>query len=327
MGVVVKMSDSKIKNEEYGKKLPSALKLSDIISLAAEIDIVINDKKDCTDYKGFHSYWLEPIRINNSHPLSGRIGYGDHEQTQHVEELIEGLNDYEFLDEKIIKSMKTVKDDLQNIKISWKNVKKWKGEIANKVTEAMNEYKKNSNAFHKQDNIKKEEACCLSVTFHLDKGSYHKKDLDNLLKPVLDALQNAELVTDDHAFHSIKVRKDIRRKPKEEGITLWCVPTKKFTIIDVLPLKGSELKPYWRNDMQYIIAEDNSNGKKGMFIDNLEGNVFIDGKETKFIDAVPGYPWRKGTIEGCIVTERQHKNEAWEGDELDTFFWLQKWAW
>lgn len=164
-------------------------------------------------------------------------------------------------------------------------------------------------------------------------NSYRDLDLDNLLKPVLDALKAGKLVKDDRYFTGIKVLKQPAARQGDERVEIRCVSTYQFQIMRVQKREGAEFKPYWSNSVQFVTARNVQTEEEGCFMDNAPGCLFIDGREADFVDPIPGYAWKEGeVVDGCVVSRRVHCNAEWKGkggrqDSEEEFVWLQKWAW
>ncbi len=217
-----------------------------------------------------------------------------------------------------------------------KNVAEWKKSIRDEVEQRCdNEY------FPLAHDNAKFKNCNLYATFWLlnkdskEKGHnpYRDRDLDNLLKPVLDALQEAQLIKNDKYFKCIRAQKEPVSEKEHQGIEIECVTTKTFKIEEVEQVEGKYFMPdYWNYPMQYITATDinSETNNRYTFIDNMPGLIFIADKE-KYSSAVPGYDWKekKGTtmeISGCMVFKRYHQNPN-KKECPKPFYWLQKWAW
>lgn len=160
----------------------------------------------------------------------------------------------------------------EKIRSNIRAVNRWKMLIHKKVGEALEKRSSQRNSFPYVPSVfSGVTGCYLFVTFRLhgnafsggdDDGSgYQSKDLDNLLKPVLDALYGAvyddpkakdqkasiALIARDSLVKGIKVRKE-RCAKSSQGIRIRCIATKTFEIVDVEPkVDGGEFMPDWKN--------------------------------------------------------------------------------
>ncbi len=278
-----------------------------------------------TKYDGQLSYIFRPLTIDGA-PLSGRtttINYSYSSKTKQATVEEDGnISINAFINKKI--------DEI-------KRLDDWKEKIRRKIKERREEEyvpsvpgKMN---FFKNYN--------LHITFFLfdDKNNetehnrYRDMDLDNLLKPVLDALKESRLIEDDRYFKGIRVQKEPVSDKAHQGIEIECVTTKTFKIIKVTTVKGYDLMPgYWRHDMQFIEAEDEE-GERGLFVDNVPGSFFRGEKNNSnndsatLSDVIPGYKWENSIdqeVSGCIILKRKYSRPVHPMDK--TFLWLKKWT-
>lgn len=229
-----------------------------------------------------------------------------------------------------------------------KLIEKWQKKIVNAMHRVLDDYKKEKGAGF--PSVPSAEfgvtGCYLFVIFRLfgdafvgggcrsDSG-YAGKDVDNLLKPVLDALSRRSkddrpgIITDDSFVQGVKVVKHPVARKADEKVVIQCLTTKTFRIEKVEPVGGEQLFPgRWKNSMQVITAReirgDGCEGEDSCLIDNKPGCIFVSNDAKVFRDAIPGYGWTKHNdalryiADGCVVTTREYGGR--------TFHWLQKWG-
>lgn len=168
---------------------------------------------------------------------------------------------------------------------------------------------------------------------------YRDMDLDNLLKPVLEAFKKV-LIIDDKQIIGVRSKKEPVYNDKHQGMLFYLVNTRQLIIEKVERVPGDKFIKSWKVPAQYITARIPGTKKKCYLIDHPPHVFMKDHEEAStpgekfehryYPDIIPGYDWKRHKrkqgkiVDGCMVFKRPHKDR--KTGEIRQLHWVHKWS-